>query len=328
MDYLDVLKIAGRVFDCADYVDMRGVHVGGKRILNYEGRDCSGCVLYRCYPDRVPGAMSIDPRYAENDISLVRAHLMGAEIPYADLKGRDMRFADLRGAKLNYSNLAGSNLQSAELAWATLNHADLQNANLQEAVGPILASQANLTGANLQRFFGADSDFRDACLQNACMDRAILYNTNLSGVDVTGASFRHADIRGVEISGIGLETADFQEAITYCSDFAEHGAYIIGPRAELYTADLRGLFLEMEDLRHANLLRANLQDARLRAAMLNYADLQYADLRGTDLREADLRNTNLEDAIYDSRTNFEGSNITQTQRDSMSFALSNYGGYV
>ena len=62
---------------------------------------------------------------------------------------------------------------------------------------------------------------------------------------------------------------------------------------------------------------ANLQGAKLQDAKLQGADLQYANLEGADLRYAILVEADLQGAKYDSETDFEGSNITQGQRDSM-----------
>jgi uncharacterized protein YjbI with pentapeptide repeats len=62
---------------------------------------------------------------------------------------------------------------------------------------------------------------------------------------------------------------------------------------------------------------ANLQGANLKGAYLKGADLEGANLEGADLLGAIFEEANLEGATYNSETDFEGSNITQEQLDSM-----------
>ena len=94
MEYLDVLKLVGRAFDCNDYEDMRGRYVENKRIINYEGCDLSGCVFYRCYPSGFRNALEIEPCGNENGITLEDVNL---------------EFAKLQGANLQDANLTNAN---------------------------------------------------------------------------------------------------------------------------------------------------------------------------------------------------------------------------
>ena len=100
-----------------------------------------------------------------------------------------------------------------------------------------------------------------------------------------------------------------QGALTHESELQSLGAYYIGPNANLQGADLRETDLQGANLENANLHGANLEDAHL----------EEANLQGADLREANLENANLEYAKYDERTDFEGSEITQEQLDSMDY---------
>ena len=81
---------------------------------------------------------------------------------------------------------------------------------------------------------------------------------------------------------------------------------VIGPKANLNganlrgaylsDADLRGAYLSDADLRGANLRGVNLRGADLNGANLSDADLSWAYLRGANLRDANLRGANLRGA--------------------------------
>ena len=133
MEYLDVLKLAGRLFDCADYKDLRGVYVSNLLIVNYEGRDFTGAMLYKCYPSSFSGALEIEPCTDEKQISLTGADLSGADLSGARLKGANLEYASLEGADLSNAFLQGADLEGADLVAANLQGTDLQGANLQGA---------------------------------------------------------------------------------------------------------------------------------------------------------------------------------------------------
>lgn len=66
---------------------------------------------------------------------------------------------------------------------------------------------------------------------------------------------------------------------------------------DLRHANLRNADLQGADLRHANLRHANLERAILQGSDLSNADLSYADLWRADLSEANLQNTKLRKTI-------------------------------
>jgi len=74
-------------------------------------------------------------------VSLPFADLRGANLRGADLDGANLRGADLDGANLPFANLDGANLRGANLDGANLRGANLDGANLDGA---------NLRGANLR----------------------------------------------------------------------------------------------------------------------------------------------------------------------------------
>jgi uncharacterized protein YjbI with pentapeptide repeats len=105
--------------------------------------------------------------------------------------------------------------------------------------------------------------------------------------------------------------------------------------ANLVAANLQGANLQGADLQEADLEKANLQGVNLQAADLQGANFQHSKLKGADLELANLQGTTLfwganlqgaylqyaklREALYNSKTNFEDSNITKGQIDSMIF---------
>ena len=187
MEYIDVLKLAGRLFDCMEYEDMRGRYVENKRIINYEGCDLSGCVFYRCYPSEFSNALEIEP--CENEFTLEEdANLWGAKLQGAKLQG-----ANLKGAELQWAELEGANLQDANLEGANLRYVKLEGVNLQDA---------NLHGANL-----SFADLRGANFEDANLHGATLYNANLQGANLQGAKYnQHTTFKDSDITQEQLDS--------------------------------------------------------------------------------------------------------------------------
>lgn len=77
---------------------------------------------------------------------------------------------------------------------------------------------------------------------------------------------------------------------------------LMGRRANLAGADLRGSRLAGHNLSRANLRGANLMDAMLRGIALENADLEGVDFTDADLRFANLRGANLHNAILSATT--------------------------
>lgn len=99
-----------------------------------------------------------------------KAHLQGANLRYADLRGANLENANLRSA-----DLLGATLRDANLEDAYLRGADLRGANLRDA---------NLWNANL-RYANLDgADLRDAILNGAYLRGAILRGVNLGGANL------------------------------------------------------------------------------------------------------------------------------------------------
>ena len=119
---------------------------------------------------------------------------------------------------------------------------------------------------------------------------------------------KEGDLRGRAFYNrliVNYENTDFTGCVLYhCFPRGFAGAIEIYPAQSEDDVTLKG---------------ADLQEADLQRADLQGANLQGADLRGTNLQGATLYGANLKGAEYCSETNFDESNISQTQFDSMTF---------
>jgi uncharacterized protein YjbI with pentapeptide repeats len=145
----------------------------------------------------------------------------------------------------------------------------------------------------------------DVSLQGANLEGADLVAANLQKANLQEADLVAANLYGANLMGADLEKANLQEA------------NLMG--ADLQEADLVAANLEEANLEEADLWSVNLQGANLEGANLRGADLQEANLQGANLQGAYLQYAKLREALYNSKTKFEFSNITPEQKDSMIF---------
>jgi hypothetical protein len=103
---------------------------------------------------------------------------------------------------------------------------------IKEAVLERLASDADLSGANLSGAYLSDADLHGAYLRDANLSGAYLSDADLSGADLSGADLHGAYLRDANLSGAYLSDADLSGA--YLSD-----------------ADLSGADLRDAELMHA-----------------------------------------------------------------------------
>jgi uncharacterized protein YjbI with pentapeptide repeats len=199
MQYFDVLSIAGRVFDCSKVLDLRGVSIGGRYLINHEGRDFTGALLYQSFPSGFKGAVEISPS-ATDRVSLQGITLDSVSIACADLMSvnlRDARFrdvdfteanlqdADLRGAHFFQAYFWGTNLRGADLRNTTLINAKFQGADLQ---------RANLEGAHLSNSDLSRADLSFANLRGAHLGAATMFTSLEGAVYDQYTQFQHSGI--------------------------------------------------------------------------------------------------------------------------------------
>lgn len=179
--------------DCAEIKDLRGEHFHYREIINYENTDFSGCVLYHCYPNNIPGVIEVDPAQSKDDVGLIGADLQNARLAFSKvLQGANLSRANLQGADLRSADLNGAILQGANLNGANLNGADLRGADLQGAD----LDRCSLDGANLQ---------------GANLQGAYLLFTSLQGANLYGVDLRKSDLRGANMKGAVVTDPDLSE---------------------------------------------------------------------------------------------------------------------
>ena len=153
-----------------------------------------GSVLFERESDSIKTAIELAVSENVNliDANLIGANLRGADLIDANLSDANLRGADLIGANLRGADLIGANLRGADLIGANLSDANLRGADL---IGANL-SDANLRGADL---IGAN--LIGANLRGADLIGANLIGANLRGADLIDANLIGANLRGADLSG-------------------------------------------------------------------------------------------------------------------------------
>lgn len=132
------------------------------------------------------------------------AHLRGANLRdttlLTDAENADMREVNLSGAN-GYLIATGADLSGANFARARLSP-EMQN----QPMGQLhtILSQADLTGANL-----TGTDLTSATLENTKLVRVKAHNTKFTDTDLGNADFTGADLTGADFSGADVAGARF-----------------------------------------------------------------------------------------------------------------------
>lgn len=210
-----------------DLSDVRGRSIEHRVLLNYEDSDFTGCVLYRCFPRGIPGAIEVDPADSiadvgfsgiKSSVELIDLNLRGVnfegsvlsgELSNLNLTGTNFKSAHIENMKITNVNFDSADLEGLDLRNAWIQNINLQNANLKNAniIGPSItlesgeypridAEDACFEGA---RIFRLEIDF--SVFKNANFQKAILLDTVFRNSDLENADFRGADLRGANISG-------------------------------------------------------------------------------------------------------------------------------
>ena len=140
--------------------------------------------------------------------------------------------------------------------------------------------------------------------------------TNYEGADFTGCVLYHCFPSGMH-NAIELKPAQSEDDLTLKEGADLRYAYLLG--ADLRYANLKGAYLPEAALEDANLSGVNLQGANLPGANLQGANLSGANLSEANLEDAYLSGADLTEAEYNSETNFNDSDITQEQLNTMRF---------
>lgn len=224
---------------------------------------------------------------APADSAAARAPSRCSAPPHA---GADYAKCNLTGVNFTGADLMGANFKKATLTRAALGSADLSGATLTNVVsggitgapaslpsgwvvvdGYMVGPRANLTGANLT---GAN-------LTGADLYRTNLTSADLSSVNLTDATLKRSELQGTVLAGATLTGVVSGGAITGTPAslppgwalVGAHVRYLVGPTANLTSADFYGANLAGTDLADANLSSANLTFANLTGANLSGANL-------------------------------------------------------
>lgn len=272
-------------------------------------------------------------------ISLAKADLRNANIPFKDLnrtvlKGANLKGADLRESVLQHANLGPftqnfytpgkdieipTNLSNANLKNTNMLGSNLQQANLSNSdLGGSMLKGINLKGANLN----------NADLRNADLRLANLTNSNLRNADLRHSSLLNSNLRETNIEQAKLKGALYSKKTQFPDGFEKDKKQIhkLAPGENLKGVDMSGFIFDNTDLSKANLTRANLNrthfsglpsrfqkntylnGATLRGANIKNATFSDVSLVEANLSNADLSNTSLHNSNLE-RANLRNANL-------------------
>ena len=159
-------------------------------------------------------------------------------------------------ACLALSALTWLDLRECEACYLDLVESNLEHSILEAvAGGNLIATSAEMAGANLQR-----GNLQQAVFRGANLRGADLRGANLEWADLRDADLRGANLGGVNLRGASLRGADLREV-----NLQESNLW----GAELWDANLRGADLRGVDLDGVDLDGVNFKDARLEGAQFS-----------------------------------------------------------
>ncbi len=220
------------------------------------------------------------------------ANLAGANLTGANLYGADIRYTDLTGAILTNVNFDGpaANVAGTTLLYNTLTgitsggitgHPHLIDMGAQAwdvTGGYLVGPGVDLSGIDLRGLDFAGGNLNGVNLAGANMSGLDLTNTRFSGANLTGTNLSGTTLTGAA-SGAIVGTPLNLPAPWYLTATG----YLIGPAANLSSADLTGLDLSTGQLTGANFAGANLTSVNLSGLDLTGANFAGATMTGTQL---------------------------------------------
>lgn len=262
---------------------------------------------------KISGVTGI-PRKLDSGIVLANGFLVGPGVNLSnlDLTGCDLTGADLTGANLSNAVMAGTTLNavrsgynyqqptSLPVGWkvaggfllgptANLSNLSLDSVNVQGAD----LSQANLAGIVTSRLTGTPVGLPPSWkLRSGYLfgPTSNFSGKTLANIDLTGLTLDHANLSGVQTSGLT------GSAFTLPDNWKLLRGRLVGPGANLSSADLSGLDLSDFNLTNTILRSANLSNSDLSTTNLEGADLQSANLSNSDLSTTKLEGADLASA--------------------------------
>lgn len=287
--------------------DLEDAHLVGAKL---EGVDLFDVNLSRADLTGVSSGRVVgNPRLPES-WKLVSGYLVG---PSASLAGAHLVGANLSLAKLEGANLTGANLSNASLSGVDATDATFTGANLNDTA----FNGATLTGVTSGAVTGTPTLPAGWLLINGYL---VGQGADLSGANFTGANFYGANLVEANMSGdtlTGVSSGDIQGEFTVKlpNNWEVRGGYLIGPGANLSSADLSGLSLLDDDLNGVDLSKANLSGVSWIGESLTDANLSDANLTGASIEASSMTNVNLTGAVL-TNANFTDSDMNTVLTDS------------
>ena len=272
-------------------VDLSGLHTSG--LIGLPNTLPDGWELFNGFLIG-PGANLTGEDFTNTDftaINLAGVILQDANLTGADLTGVDLTSTVISGATLTEANIEGTDLTGVDLTGVTSALLKGTPIGLDEnwtlfngfLIGP---------GANLSAYDWSGLDLRNFELGGVSfvggnLSRANLAGMDLSGINLTGANLTGANLTKTILTDATLDQIRARDIIGKPIDVPEpflftHG-FILGPTANLDSADLTGLSLKQIDLTGASLKQAKLKNADLRGATLTGTAVDGADFTGAKL---------------------------------------------
>ncbi len=262
--------------------------------------------------DRPSGTVVTPPAGGTSDVGSVA--MVGKDCgevtfaPGADLSGTNLAgctvTGDLTGADLSGAVLTNTYFNGADLSGADLTGANLGGVDLASSVLTGVRSGAN-TGFpyalpinwhfDLGYLIGPGTDLSGKDLAGLSDPGANLAGANLAASDLTGANLSSATLTGANLAGTDLTgaTLDYVRSggitgtpAALPTNWSLAGGYLLGPNANLRSADLTGAdltgaYLSTADLTNAILTGANITGTNFGTSAYLMAGVRSGGLVGT-----------------------------------------------
>ncbi len=235
-----------------------------------------------------------------SDANLTQVNLTNANTDGANFSGADLFDSNAFGAALTNSNFTNADLtyfEASDLNGSDLQGADISGVNFGTASlthvksGNLIATQPPDLPFNWALFRGwligpgtdfSGTDLSGWDLSSFNLSGGLLTGTNLTTANLTDANVAYMDVQGANFTGVtltGVESGGITGTPSSVpASWMLASGYLVGPLANLVSADLAG----------ANLTGADMAGADLYLGSLNGANLTNANLRGASLDVVDL----------------------------------------
>jgi len=229
----------------------------------------------------------------------------GSFLVRANLAGIDMRDVWIDSGGIINSNVDGTNFDGVDFeGFRTLGVTGTPSALPSGWVlrgGFMFGMYANLSSLDFSNF-----DFTGLDLTEVNLNAANLANSNLAGLDLRNTSIVGANLSGANIEGTNLTDVDITGLIAanvigtpigLNENWTKFQGFLIGPTANLSSADFSGLDLRSLNLSGVNLISANLSNCNLAGMTLDGGILAGVNLSGANVTGTSFSNVNFSGVV-------------------------------